>query len=269
VKTLVISSFLLCAALGAQDAPQGLSALMERLDDEDFNVREKASGELSDYPEEYVEKFLLMSREQAEHPEVWSRLKRAAKDVFHKTTILKDDYYLRMMGDVGFSQAYFFRWATKDDTWSTVKKFLGMYEPVGFVIRGVNPAGPAAGKLQDGDIVMKVDGRKPWEKYDNPGIWVLAGKPVTLTVRRYAQPKDAISNGIEEGNRDYVQFEVVIVGGWKDEAPDYVNRCEWYVERALDRAKEMWDSYLKEFECSHPPPELPNVYQSRFRRLHR
>lgn len=211
-----ISSFVfavLCVtSVCASDWDARLGRAVAELDARDFEIRERASMALEEFPPEYVEKFLDLSEELRDRPEVSARLRRGARALFMKKVLTKDSRYLRLFGQLGFyCETQYSEYNSRDyGDGDLVWYPAAGSESVGKRIDAVY--GPEVG-LKKWDVIVKVDG----EDYDeffrhDYSSWGLVemGREYEFTVRRYRNIRDIESRNaiIQTDEYDVVKVRV-------------------------------------------------------------
>lgn len=208
--------------------------LISMLDDEDFNIREEVTEELSKKPAP-IASILLNMASIEESQEVAIRLTKAAKVIFLSTTMRMDETWLEMHGDKGLmlgtvSEGHFLTanrrgkglHASNND-WSKPSRY----------VRIVEWASDDT-KLKRRDIIIEVDGQ---ELSMGECIEAIPGRLYSLKIRR--PRNDSSSIHLVEGlyPEDYDELDINVLIGWKE----YLSETE---ERIVSEYEEIaWEKY--------------------------
>ncbi len=237
MKLIISILIFLAFSLGAAET---MDVLVEKLASEDFDIREKATKELGNYPEEFAQKFLAMAS-KSNDAEVSYRLRSAARLIFSQIILGKDDSWLLMHGSLRLEgrAISIIVTADKNDEQEQNYGYAQHTREIGFIVDFIFNDSPAS-NLKQADIIEEIiedaDGIKTKQEITK----LRAGREYILKVRRY---KDTMKMFLESNNyyidaenKDYETLELKVKTGWKSDKELNVND-----EYAL--AEKLWKEF--------------------------
>jgi hypothetical protein len=191
------------AALGGE-IEDSTKTVIRLLGSEDFEVRCAATNKLSLFGEEYIEKFLRLSKEQ-DDPEIAERLRMAARRIFEAKVAVRDERWLKLYGDLGVEFNSLYNYSSTDGS-EAPKTYVSF----------VAYDGDAENKVKHCDLVLEVNGEKLGEHGECQSP--LAGREYVVKLRRYKNTEHlANTMTIDQDDKDYEDLTVSIKVGWKEE----------------------------------------------------
>jgi hypothetical protein len=188
---------------------------LKRLEDDDFDVRERATKALGALPAEYASLFLKMSKEA--DPEVGTRLWLAARQVFCQKILAKDPDWLVLHGEIGADMnpiyTYTYDHPQKEGMGGEHRRNARL-EIIQITSDGT---GASEGKLESMDRIVAINGREI-ESYDPQDAMRLLMTPdqvVKLRIKRPIWIQQTENHSYMSG--EFTDVEVEIKVGWKDQ----------------------------------------------------
>lgn len=204
MKTLILILLFCFSMAKAED----LSAVVDKLGDDDFEIRQQATEALSKYPLAHADYFLDLSKTFKDtDPEIAYRLELVAKTIFYRTEFEAntDIRKLRATLEIQFDPFYV---NTKDQT---ILDLLQNNWPRCLVIKFVDWFGVSKDKLKCWDIITLIDG-KLYEQMPNFGYGIFEiDKEVELTVIRFKDTEKIEKRGyivLDEDEHEIVKVKV-------------------------------------------------------------
>lgn len=187
---IIASIFLLFVLSAGGEEPRDarMRALIEKLDHEDFDVRDGATKALVEgFPVVYAERYLEISLGGGVSLEARRRLRVAARRLFTEKAIPLMEEYRRTFGFFGGEIEGQWSEYEKTDDGGYIPTAASKY--VGMKVSRVFPFGPLDGKIRPMDVIVEVDGDPARVFY---GYWMVAewglveaGRTYRFKVRRY------------------------------------------------------------------------------------
>lgn len=196
MKTLAI---LLCFVTGMALGSE-MDDLVVQLGNDDFEIREKATAKLSDYPEEFVKKFLDMAQKEND-PEIRYRLHVVAKHVFIRKVVSQSDDWLFLHGTLGIEITRQNICKIEIDPNTNVRQWVN-YETV-FIIDFCKDE-IVGDNIKQWDRIMSI------EDVTLDQIKVKPGKEYKITLRRYKNVEKIQNAQMDLEDKEYEEKEVKI-----------------------------------------------------------
>lgn len=240
MRLLALLLLAICCSAFAEDDTDNL---IKQLGDNEFDLREKATAKLSQYPEEYIEKFLNLAKDSTD-PEIAYRLHLAAESVFIQKVLPKTDDWRKLYGSLGleifYATVYNKRYSA--ETPGEPGHMYYEYDRAVLGVSCVDPDSSCKGKINDFDVIVAIDELNLLDFYNGcyavtPNT-VIADKEYTVTLRRYKDTSSIHDNRQIPGNEvESEALTVKVKAGWKDEQFVDQNKKEEIIKRH-------WRNYL-------------------------
>ena len=203
---LVLTALLLCGCIGAIAADADLDALIFKLADDEFDVREDATEKLSNYPAEYAYFFRKYAQAWNNNPEIKTRLLKASREIWKHKILTQSEKWQRLNGTIGIdievsaNESYWERY--KNHTEAEGRKAAGdksvveeEFKVYGFKVNTVNGLDEqSAGKLLQEDLITEINGKSADDIYNNPlymyGIFQ-PGQTYKLKIKRMQETAES------------------------------------------------------------------------------
>lgn len=184
--------------------------ILDKLGDEDFEVREAASAKLATYPAEWVKTFMLLAVQQ-DDPEVAYRLKLAAKQVYINTVITKSKEWRTLHGCFPFGGDHTNVFQVEERGADQNPSRVTTYITSGYLVLWVDDS--VKPWIHSRDFIMECSDGVYWSD-----IKVAAGDTYTLSLRRYKDPESVAKDCtyVDDANKDFETVEVKVTAVWKD-----------------------------------------------------
>jgi hypothetical protein len=224
-----------CAALTvpAFAGEKNAKGVIQRLTDDDFEVREAASRELESFPKEFAARFLNLSSAANTDQEAGERLVAAARYIFEHQIATADERWRRLYGHAGLSYERVYN----EERYQPTARLRSL---IGLAVSWVDERGPSAGKLKRWDVITHIDGVSVRERDIDTAL--LAAGEHELTLWRYRE-SDAIGTRdfIDPYDTDFEVLKVKLIAGWKD--AEQVSQS-----KRADLLARLWQDYRRERE---------------------
>lgn len=194
-------------------------APIERLEDDDFDVREKATQELSSLPVEYCQKLIDISKSNAPL-ETKVRTLIAAKNIFMSKVVTKMEPWLQMHAEIGL-----YYQATDENRLKIYNRVTtpeenreyneAPYQSV-MLVEETFVNADADDKLKHGDVIIAINGDTPIKM----AKYIVPDTDYKFVIMRPKNPsRDQDVSGVYPD--DYTKMEVTVRSMWK--APGTLN----------------------------------------------
>jgi hypothetical protein len=221
---------------GQSDFDGRLPELVKSLSDNNFDSRETAYGELSNFPAEYAARLLEMSRTSSAETSSW--LRQASKAIFLRKIVPKDERYRRLFGFVGIELSAQSRYGYDGyDRRGGGGREGENPEPYGYRVTITFPSSEAEKVFRKWDLIIKIDGKYACDFFEhNPygefGFFK-AGDVHEFEVWRYKDLDKVYERGWVNEAED--EHEVITVKAKVEvREPQHVDlqKLNWLKERA-------------------------------------
>jgi hypothetical protein len=240
---LLAVAFLSFGALSAEAIiTDEIKAKIALLEDDDFDVRENATHFLGDkLPEEYCVKLLDMAI-ASDLPETRARLVLAAKVIFFRTKLPREDEWKYLHGDCGTEFHEFYGGEMVPDPNAQGTRFRREFHGMAVSYDDKD------GKLKQGDVVMEVNGKtigyssyegEAETPYEAAKELKKAGEKLKLKIKRQ---KMVEKDGVLEGTEEWSELEVEVTVGWKETN----SLSSWEMDQAYSVYENRWKGFLKD-----------------------
>lgn len=221
-------------------ALDNIDQIIDKLGDNDFDVREDALEKLGSLSAKYSRAFLRRGEKLKDDPEIRERLFIAAKKIFESKIGGTDERWLQLWGTLGISYRLLYTYEY-DDNWQRPR------EPMGLIITWVDKEGASDGPLNRWDLITEIDGVAVAK--DILSERVRAGAGYALTVKRYTHIDTIGDTGyIDPTDNDFKVLQIKINAGWKAQS-----EVDQSVAYAL--MESMWKEFLRDLH----DPLSPNL----------
>lgn len=218
------------SAWGAEPA-----SIVDRLGDDDFEIREAASAALARYPAEWARTFMLLAAQQ-DDPEVSYRLRLAAKAIFINTTVVKSVEWRTLHGcfPFGGDPTNVFQIEELGSDQSPNRRCT--YVSTVYLVLWVDDS--VKDKVHSRDVITSFS-----DGVYGSDIKVAAEDEYTLHIQRYKDPESVAKDTtyVDVANTAYDPVEVRVKAIWKD--PRLVS---WLDEDKLINTQ--WEAFRNRLE---------------------
>lgn len=186
MKSLILILILIAPSCFAES----INDLILKLNNDDFEIREQASEELSNYPKDYAFIFKRLAESFQSEPEIAVRLLEASKAVFFKTILEEDIRWKQFAADSGMEMRDITSWMSRID--SEQKEYTLIFAALH--VYWVDDEGTAFNKVKEGDYIIKINNIDLANRYAQSfSIFnnFEVGKEVELTLRTYKNSQEA------------------------------------------------------------------------------
>lgn len=243
---------LCCATLC--HAEESLDSIVLKLADDDFDIREKTTEQLSKCGPEYIPLLLKLADGWHNCPEIVWRLQRAAKGIFDRKVLTLDERYQLLHGYTGIV------WEVEWCGWERVRQMMyrqqqqqqeegqgqGQEEiPIDSVhVTGVFGTAPAGECIMQEDKILEVNGRTIRSLINSPtfkyGLFAPDTK-YTLKIARLVCNKDK-----DGAILSYEEQTLTVEFTSEQKSDDSIDKDE-----VANLTKELWENYLTNFKATH------------------
>lgn len=158
---------------------ESVNDLILNLNNDDFEVREQAQEELSNYPKDYAFIFRSLSESFKNEPEIAVRLFEASRAIFFQKVVPDDFRWRRFIAYSGMETRGVSAWLTRQD--SEQKEYTLVFSAQ--YVYWVDDEGPAATIVKEGDYIIS--------PYNQDAEF---GKDSELILRTYKNAQDVEEN---------------------------------------------------------------------------
>jgi hypothetical protein len=225
--------FLLYLLSGNILAQEKLEKLILQLGDPDFDIREQASDELKQLPANYAAILAEDTKKHKETPEIEHRLWYIIKHIWENQILPKDERYLEIIGEIGFSWKEILKYEEQEQLPDGAETYCCGPKTIGLVVTAVYPLDCAEGILNDYDIIISIDGKPP-ELHNEK---IIANKKYELVIHRYTDTKYVEENNKPKDNDTFKELKLSVTA----------SQYEWFNDSRHARLNRLKDSGWYEF----------------------